>query len=308
MPRDRRVGLERQPELAQADAPIACGKILRPCQWKESFSQRRSDFNPRQLRRRSPADHAPAAAEHRDGETVRRVAGQQRFLCSGAFPPQHLTLGEGEPRRREFLFGERRQCQIEVVAAEQQMLADGDAFEGQLFVLDAGANEAEVRRAAADVDDEDERLFGEALRQLPPVCRDPRVERGERLFEQRQPLEARRLRGFDRQLACFLVERRGHGQHDLLLLELRGIAARRVGVVPGVADVREQPRRRLDRRQPRLRLAAPRQQRRRPIDVWIREPGFRRRDLACGNQRAFVAGEHARDDVRRRVPRQCDRA
>ena len=174
-------------------------------------------------------------------------------------------------------------------------------------LLDPGANEAEVRGAAADVDDEDERVSGEALRQLPAVRRDPRVERGERFFEQRQPLEARGLRGFDRQLAGFLVERRGHGQHDLLLFEPRGIVPR-VDVVPGVADVREQPRRSLHRRQPGLRLGAPRQQRSRPIDVRVREPGFRRRDQPPGNQRAFVAGEDAGDEVRRSIPRQRDRA
>ena len=226
MPGDGRFGLVRQTELAQADAPVARRQIVRTRQRKEPLSQRRHDFSPGQLRRHAAADHAATTAEHGDGETLRRVAGQERFLRGRALPAQHLALCEREPRRRELLFDEGRQREIEIVAAKEQVLADGDPFEGQLFVLDAGANEAEVGGAAADVDDEDEGVPGEALRQLPAVRRDPRVERGERLFEQRQPLEASRLRGFDRQLAGFFVERRRHGQHDLLLFEPRGIVTR----------------------------------------------------------------------------------
>ena len=68
----------------------------------------------------------------------RRVAGQQRFFRGGALPAQHLPLCECEPRRRELLFDEGRQREIEIVAAKKQVLADGDPFEGQLFAARPG--------------------------------------------------------------------------------------------------------------------------------------------------------------------------
>ena len=86
------------------------------------------------------------------------VVGQQRFLRRAALAAQHLPLRQRElARRRQLLLDERRQREIEVVAAEQQVLADRDALERQLVVLDAGANQAEVGRAAADVADQDQR-------------------------------------------------------------------------------------------------------------------------------------------------------
>ena len=83
------------------------------------------------------ADDAPAAAEHRDGDAIRRVVGEQRFFRRGALAAQRLALREGQPRRRQLLLDERREREVEVVAAEQQVLADGDALEGQLVALDA---------------------------------------------------------------------------------------------------------------------------------------------------------------------------
>jgi len=51
------------------------------------------------------------------------------------------------------------------------------------------------------------------------VLGDPRVEGGDRFFEQRQVRELRLAGRFDRQLARLLVERRRHGEHDPLALE-----------------------------------------------------------------------------------------
>ena len=86
-------------------------------------------------------------------------------------------------------------------------------------------DQREVGRAAADVDDQDQRR----RRRAPPspvalVRGEPRVERGLRLLEQRDVAAARlRARAATRELARDLVERRRHGEHDVL----RRRAARR---------------------------------------------------------------------------------
>ena len=132
--------------------------------------------------------------------------------------------------------------------------------------------------------------------QLPAVRGDPGVERGQRLLEQRQLLEPRARSPPHRQLARFLVERRGHGEHDRAAARAaRSSSVRRAGVVPGVAQVREQraptPRPATAAGRPRLphgRSAAVRSTR------GIRQPGLRRRDLPRRHERALVAREARR--------------
>ena len=125
---------------------------------------------------------------------------------------------------------------------------------------------------------------------------DPRVERGDRFLEQRQVRQLRRLRRFDGQLARLLVERRRHGEHDPLALEPQAVVAGRDRRVPRVADVHQIARRRIDGRDPRTRRrAAPRQNRRAPIDARMGEPRFRGRDLPRRRQRAALARQHADD-------------
>ena len=49
-----------------------------------------------------------------------------------------------------------RQGQVHVVAAEQDVLADGDAGQLQCAVLLGDRDQRQVRGAAADIDDEDD--------------------------------------------------------------------------------------------------------------------------------------------------------
>ena len=50
-----------------------------------------------------------------------------------------------------------REREVHVVAAEQQVIADGDALEPELAAARARRDQREVGRAAADVDDQHER-------------------------------------------------------------------------------------------------------------------------------------------------------
>ncbi len=58
--------------------------------------------------------------------------------------------------RLEALLEQAGERQVHVVAAEQDVLADGDALEGEVAVALGHGDQAEVGRAAADVADEDQ--------------------------------------------------------------------------------------------------------------------------------------------------------
>ena len=62
------------------------------------------------------------------------------------------------PLRFEPLLQQAREREVHVVAAEQDVLADGDALEREVAVLLGHRDQAEVGGAAADVADEDEIL------------------------------------------------------------------------------------------------------------------------------------------------------
>ena len=72
--------------------------------------------------------------------------------------------------------------EIDVIAAEQDVFADGDAFELQFAVLFGDGDEREIGGASADIDDEHEVAFVDALTPV-GMALDPGVEGGLRLFE-----------------------------------------------------------------------------------------------------------------------------
>ena len=78
----------------------------------------------------------------------------------------------------------------------------------------ANLDQREVGRAAADVADQHALAVRELAIERAGVRRDPGVERGGWLFDQREVAVARRSRRFDRELARHLVERGRHREHD----------------------------------------------------------------------------------------------
>ncbi len=132
---------------------------------------------------------------------------------------------------------------VDVVAAEQDVIADREPLERQPLAVGTDPHQAEVRCAAADVDDQDELVRAQALLPVGGVRADPGVERGLRFLEERDAGQAGLPRGGDRELARDLVERCRHGQHDIL----RGERMVGESLVPGLAQVREVARRGRDR-------------------------------------------------------------
>ena len=198
-------------------------------------------------------------------------------------------------------------AEVEIVAAEDQVIADGDAVELDFPPFAASdANQGEIGRAAADVANQN-LLAG--LDQPVPVVGvgvNPGVEGGLRLFDQHDARQARQRRRTHRQLAGDLIERGRQGQHEILL----GQRMTRKSGVPGVAHVGEIPRTDLDRRKPiDVGRPLPRQQRRRPIHARVTQPRLRRVDQPARRERALVAGEEADRVVRLGfLPRTAERS
>jgi len=248
------------------------------------------------LRAREPgreraADHRAAAARYREADFARAGIREQALLRRPALahePVEALRVELAAPRQQTRL-DLARQGEVDVVAAEEEVLAHGHALEPELAAARAGGDERQVGRAAPDVDDEDERLRRHARAPVALVRREPGVDGSLRLLQEDHVGQPGRARGSERQLARHLVERRRHGEDHVLLGERRGEAR-----VPRLAQVREGARRRLDRRDLRDPVrGAPGQDRGRAIDGRVAEPRLGRGHQAPGDARTLLAGEEA---------------
>ena len=94
-------------------------------------------------------------------------------------PGVDLVSGGLEPLLRE-----SREREVHVVAAEQDVLADRDALEGEIAVTLRDRDQAEVRGAATDVADEDQVSDGDATAPGVAEAVDPRIESSLRFLQQ----------------------------------------------------------------------------------------------------------------------------
>ena len=83
------------------------------------------------------------------------------------------------------------QGQVHVVAAQEDVLADGQPREDQVAPFVADGDQREVGRSAADVADQDDVADLDLLAPLLALGGEPGVEGGLRLFEQRDVSSAR---------------------------------------------------------------------------------------------------------------------
>src|SRR5262249_23062762 len=141
-------------ELEDAGLAAALRAIAGARHGEEPVDEQAFDLVARKLGLERAADEARAAAEDghrkaigRPGEDLllggARGVDERALLPSGALLPDRL--------------GERvRQGEVHVVAAEEDVIADGDAVEDEVAVLLAHRDEREVGGAAADVAHEDD--------------------------------------------------------------------------------------------------------------------------------------------------------
>ncbi len=149
------------------------------------------------------------------------------LLRGAALPPEDEPLPERESCRTavgQLLLDESRQCQIDVVPAEQQVFANRDPLESKLSPRGCRPHQAEVGRPASHVAHQHQRVVREPGRRFAAVRRDPRIEGGDRLFEEDHPIETGVAGRLHRQLPRLFVEGRGHGQDDRLMLESKNVA------------------------------------------------------------------------------------
>ena len=173
VPRDRRFGLVGEPELAQADTPVACGQVVPRRERKEPVEQRPDDLIPRQIGGHAAADDAAAAAE--DGDPAR---GRRFPTASSSFAALHfrrrvsrwVSESRGAPRPVSFsstsvasarsrLSPPSSRCSPMAIRSNASSPADGRR-----------AHQAEVGGAAADVAHQHQCAVGQAGRQLSRRC------------------------------------------------------------------------------------------------------------------------------------------
>ena len=149
----------------------------------------------------------------------RVVRREQLLFRDSALLPQRVEL-EGVELRAfldELLMDGMGERQIHVVAAEQDVLADGETVEAQLAGFFSNGDEREVRGAAADIDHEDEISDTDELAPV-RVPLNPGVEGGLRLLEQNHVAITGFLRGMQREVAGDGIEgSRNRHQHVLLI-------------------------------------------------------------------------------------------
>ena len=142
---------------------------------------------------------------------------------------------------------------IDVVASEQQVIADGDTLDmGKgCSGLAADLEETEIGSSPADVDDDD--ATGANFRKLQWIRRgmpfEPAVKCGLRFLQEANVVRKPRLAGgVQGEPLSHCVELCGNGKGDFLMEKRRFVASK--SRIPGSAQVFEQECRCLDRRDP----------------------------------------------------------
>ena len=105
------------------------------------------------------ADQAGTPSGNRYRYLVRAIFGVEELLLGDpAVVPQrlHLVGVQLGALGRDFRRHNMRQCQVDVVAAQQDVFANCDALQIQLAVAAGDRDEREIGGASADVDYEDQ--------------------------------------------------------------------------------------------------------------------------------------------------------
>ena len=200
-----------------------------------------------------------------------------------------IPLPNGKPAfaSREAWFDEMGDCKIDVIAPEQDVVADGNPGDPGVpaaFIL-AELKQAEIRSAAPDVDHQNVAYAGLRIWQRAPrigavgLLLQPAVERRLRLLEQTHVIgEAGLLGGGKRQPLCRRVKGSRNGDCNVLGVERETRALPCKAGVPCRAKMSKNERRCVNGRDfvlLRQRIRSPGQEWRRAVGGVMTEPGLR---------------------------------
>ena len=250
-----------------------------------------------ELGREGAGEEAGAAGRDGDGGLVERGVGKEGDFrdAGGVDEGEELPVVDGFSGVFELGAQGVGEREVHVVAAEQEVLADADAFEREISAARRDGDEAEIRGAAADVADEHDVAGADLGAPIGSGLGGPGVERGLRFFEQDDVGQARGFGGFVGEVSGDFVEGGGDGEDDLALGEVPIAALGGFGVEKSFFEMCQVAAGAFEGGEFSFDGGSPRQDRLAGIDVGIGEPGFRRGDEAVGNQGAVLAGEMADD-------------
>ncbi len=268
---DRGIRGVREAEFLEPDAARPLGAGVGRHDGEEAIHQHLLEVPPAQFRADRSTDQLRSAPADDDllGRDARVL--EQPFLCRARLVPERLQLPAVDPLpgRLEPLLQQPREREVHVVPAEQDVLANRHPLEREIAGLFGHGDEAEVGGSAAHVAHEDEIADAHALAPRVPLAFEPCVERGLRFFQQREPLEPRLDGRPAGQLARLLVERRRHGEDDVLVRERKAA----VGRVPRASEMCQIGGRHLDGREfLDFRRGLPGKDGRGAIDAAVRQP------------------------------------
>ena len=126
-------------------------------EWKEPVDQQPLHLVASQFDLNRAADQPRAGARQVDGKSLRRPLVEQRFLHLPRSLHEHRPLPRFELAfARKLSLDMLGQSEVKIVAAEDQMLADRDPMKLRLaLAVEPDVNEREIRRAAADIANQD---------------------------------------------------------------------------------------------------------------------------------------------------------
>ena len=205
----------------------------------------------------------------------------------GPLPRVELLAGPGK-----CVFQRGGQSQVHVIAAEEQMVADGDPAETEIVPLGLHLNQTEIACPAADITDEDELVCADVALPVLSVVEEPGIERSLRFLDQGDALQAGVAGRLHRQFPGHFVKGGGDRQDHVLSLEAGSLGLRAYLVVPRFADMVQIPCRSLDRgksfdifgRAPRKYFCG-------SVHRRMAEPGLRGGDQPAGHEGATIACE-----------------
>ena len=208
MPGDGGVGGVGQSDFLQAGAPLEHGHLGAGYGRQEALPEHAVDILAQEGGLDGAADEAGPHAQNGHGLFLGLgTRCEQLLLGRAAVVPegQQLAAVDFGPLLCQPFGDDVGQGQVDVVAAEQDVLTHGHAGERQFTAALGDGDEGEVGGAAADIHHQNEVADGDEPAPV-GVALHPGVKRGLRLFEQSDVFEAGLFGGFEGQFARHGVE------------------------------------------------------------------------------------------------------